>query len=57
MRIYGWPETSDIGTFHIACSCNRWEFTGTAQEIIEASRSHDDAPWTSHVVTIRDRVT
>ena len=51
-----WPTPDTPGTYRIGCSCGQWESTGTAAQIRRASLSHDDAPWQSHVVTIRERL-
>lgn len=47
-----WPMPEDEGNFKIECSCTKWSFEGTAKEITEASRKHDDSPWTNHIVAI-----
>lgn len=51
-----WPESDAPGTYRVACSCGSWEATGTPEEVTAASRLHDDAPWRSHVVTVRERL-
>jgi hypothetical protein len=55
-RVASWPQAGEAGEYVIGCSCGKWEFVGTVDEINEASRSHDDSPWRSHFVTIRGRV-
>lgn len=48
-----WPELEDEGNFRIECSCSKkWSFEGSAKKITEASRKHDDSPWTNHIVAV-----
>jgi hypothetical protein len=49
----GWPEPDEPGRFLIICSCGKWQFSGTAREINNASRAHDDSPFGEHIVTAR----
>jgi hypothetical protein len=56
-RLIRWPRKDAPGRYVIQCSCERWARLGTAGEVIQASRRHDDAPWRNHVVTIYGRVT
>lgn len=51
-RLSRWPGLTEPGRFVIRCSCARWQFTGTAGQIREAARGHDDSPWRNHVVVI-----
>jgi hypothetical protein len=51
-----YPQPGDNGVFTIGCSCQRWTFTGTAEECIEQGRRHDDSPGRSHVVSVLSRV-
>ncbi len=55
-RIFRWPERDAPGSFRIACSCGRWDFVGTADEIYRAGLTHDDSPWNRHVVGVRERL-
>lgn len=51
-----WPKRTDQGRYRIACSCQRWEFTGTAEEVYQASLRHEDSPFRKHIVSIRERI-
>src|ERR1700751_1422184 len=55
-RLIRWPALDEPGTFIVRCSCQRWSVTGTAREIADASRAHDDSPWRNHITTIYGRV-
>lgn len=48
-----WPKADEPGIYRIACSCGKWEATGTVAEINVAAIWHDDSPWLQHVVSIR----
>lgn len=54
-RCYRFPDADDPGMYRVACSCGKWEVTGTASEVIRASNRHDDSPWRQHIVGIRAR--
>jgi hypothetical protein len=45
-----WPTKDEEGQFKVSCSCQKWEFVGSALEIRKEARSHDDSPWTNHIV-------
>jgi len=55
-RLASWPDKDAPGEFLIKCSCGRWEFRGTVEQIDAASRSHDDSPWRNHIVSIVGRL-
>jgi hypothetical protein len=51
-----YPSPDDDGTYLIKCSCGRWEAEGTAKEVTDAGRKHDDSPRTNHIVSIAARL-
>jgi hypothetical protein len=46
-----WPALDAPGRYTAQCSCLA-DFTGSAREVRDWGRSHDDSPWQSHVVSI-----
>ena len=51
-----WPYPDEPGEFTAACSCGEWSITGTAKEITDAARLHNDGlEWNNHIVTVRSR--
>jgi hypothetical protein len=47
-----WPKPDAPGTFNIHCSCGHWKVTGSAKEILDAARQHDDSPQRNHIVML-----
>jgi hypothetical protein len=46
-----WPPLDAPGRYRARCSCGRSR-EGTAKEVDDWGRDHDDSPWQNHVVSI-----